>query len=392
MDHSMGLLAMLGVTELIFILICLGVPAVVIATALGVVIWLSVRRNRLAPSNTLGSPPPPPLPSVSVRPPPCPRCGTPRGADSPQGLCPKCVLAAGFDTQPEAASSESSDVRTPAPVPAELQPHFPQLEIQKLIGGGGMGWVYRARQSDLDRDVALKILPPESARDPAFAERFRREARTLARLCHPNIVAIHDFGQAGPYYYLVMEYVEGSNLRELEQSRRLSPAEALAIIPRICEGLQFAHDAGVVHRDVKPENILIDRQGRVKIADFGIAKLMDRKPDVTLTGRQQSLGTPHYMAPEQVGASEHVDHRADIYSLGVVFYEMLTGELPLGRFGPPSQKLPLDTRVDAIVLKSLEPDPQQRYQTAGAVKTDVEAVSRGGPDSSGVAPASEPVF
>ncbi|MBL9175735.1 MAG: serine/threonine protein kinase [Verrucomicrobiales bacterium] len=238
-----------------------------------------------------------------------------------------------------------------------------------------MGWVYQARQPNLDRKVALKILPPETGGDPTFAERFRREARALARLSHPNIVALHEFGQAGPYFFLIMEYVDGTNLRERLRSRRLTPEEAFAIVPEICAALQFAHDAGVVHRDVKPENILLDHRGRVKLADFGIAKMAPGWGDVTLTGPRDAMGTPHYMAPEQLESPDTVDHRADIYALGVVFYEMLTGTLPLGRFEPPSRGLHMDVRMDEVVLRSLERDPERRYQTATAIKSDVERIT-----------------
>jgi serine/threonine protein kinase len=183
----------------------------------------------------------------------------------------------------------------------------------------------------LDRTVALKILPPEVGSDPAFAERFTREAQALAKLTHPNIVMVFDFGETNGYYYFVMEYVDGINLRQSLQLGHVSAEEALAIIPQICDALQYAHDEGIVHRDIKPENVLLDRRGRVKIADFGLAKLVGAtQSGLSLTGTQQVMGTPHYMAPEQMERPATVDHRADIYSLGVVFYELLTGELPLG--------------------------------------------------------------
>jgi ankyrin repeat protein/predicted Ser/Thr protein kinase len=319
----------------------------------------------------------------------CPRCGAPLAGNTARGLCPKCVLAAGFETHsPTAPIDEAGPPDAHVPLLTELAPHFPQLEILELLGRGGMGCVYKARQKNLDRLVALKILPPAVGRDPAFAERFNREARVLARLNHPNIVAIYDFGQAGPYFYFLMEFVDGANLRQIERSRRLSPEEAFALVPRICEALQFAHDEGIVHRDIKPENILVDARGRVKIADFGIARIVGPGQDITLTGTQQTLGTPHYMAPEQVATPARVDHRADIYALGVVFYEMLTGELPLGRFEPPSKRLEVDVRVDEVVLKSLERNPERRYQTVTAVKTDVEAISQGaGTPATPVAPS-----
>src|SRR5262249_12915893 len=191
---------------------------------------------------------------------------------------------------------------------------------------------------------------------------FTREARALARLDHPGIVAVHDFGQSDGMYYLVMQFVDGVNLRQILRAGQLRPAEALRIVPQVCEALQYAHDQGVGHRDVKPENILLDRRGQVKIADFGLAKLLDRQPaDALLTGSGQVMGTPHYMAPEQTERPLAVDHRADIYSLGVVFYEMLTGELPLGRFAPPSQRVQVDVRLDEVVLRALAKEPERRY-------------------------------
>lgn len=382
---------MIGTWEIVIILIVLLAPLTLAAVGIGLVIWWVTRSKASSPVPPIPAPIGPATAASTVRADPrcprCPRCGTPLDVRRPHGLCPKCALGAGFPSNPPDSSGTSKEANPP-PV-AELAAHFPQFEIQELIGRGGMGWVYLARQTKLNRRVALKILPPESARDPAFAERFQREAQALAQLNHPNIVSIYDFGQAGPYFYFVMEYVDGANLRQLERTRRLTPEEAFAIVPRICEALQYAHEEGIVHRDIKPENILIDRRQRVKIADFGLAKLIGRAPDVTLTGSQQALGTPHYMAPEQLVSPMTVDHRADIYALGVVFYEMLTGELPLGRFEPPSQVPGVDVRVDEVVLKSLEQSPDRRYQTARAVQSDVETIS-GTPISSGPQPAASP--
>jgi hypothetical protein len=232
----------------------------------------------------------------------------------------------------------------------------------------------------------LKIIRPESAEDPVFAERFGREARALARLGHPNIVAVYDFGEvtvpderaedATPLFYILMEYVDGANLRQLMQDGDLESGPALTIIPQICEALQYAHDEGVVHRDIKPENILVDTKGQVKIADFGLARLVSSSPqDFTLTGAQQVMGTPRYMAPEQMAASHDVDHRADIYSLGVVFYEMLTGEVPMGQFEPPSKKVAVDGRLDEVVLRALAREPEHRFQQASDMKASVEEIS-----------------
>lgn len=304
----------------------------------------------------------------------CPNCNKPVAADAPQGLCPECLVKSGFftGTAPESSGGRSAFA---APSLADLANLFPQLEVIEVIGRGGMGAVYKVRQPRLNRFAALKILARSTGTDARFGERFEREAQALAQLNHPNIVTVYDFGENGGFYYLLMEFVDGLNLRELERSGRMSPQEALTIVPAICEALQYAHQQGIVHRDIKPENILLDKEGRVKIADFGIAKILGTGVGEPLTGEQQTIGTPHYMAPEQIEKPTTVDQRADIYSLGVVFYEMLTGELPLGRFAPPSQKVQIDVRLDEVVLRALEKDPDRRYQQASEVKTQVETIA-----------------
>lgn len=275
----------------------------------------------------------------------CPKCDCQLPSDAPAGLCPKCLVKAGFESQPAPPREQEPTLRNLArsdlepPSIEELADRFPQLEILELIGKGGMGAVYKARQRSLDRPVALKILPWEIGHDPAFAERFQREARALARLSHPHIVAVYDFGVVGQAFqpdafarsnqaekpdlrdglcYIIMEFVDGANLRQAIRTGKLTSVEALAIVPQICEALQFAHDEGIVHRDIKPENILIDKRGRVKIADFGLAKLLGQDAsDHPLTATHQVMGTLRYMAPEQMEGSREVDHRVDIYSLGV---------------------------------------------------------------------------
>ena len=305
----------------------------------------------------------------------CPKCGTAIAADAPHGLCPKCVFNA---VVTETAPSPHSSGKTPAPTVEEVATHFPELDVLGLIGAGGMGAVYKARQPKLDRTVALKILSADLAKDPAFAERFNREGRILARLNHPHIVSVFDFGKQGPFLYLLLEYVDGVNLREAMQAGEFTAGDSLALVQDICAALKFAHDEGILHRDIKPENVLLDSRGRVKIADFGLAKLVgkDASEDITLTQQGAVMGTLHYMAPEQLETPLDVDQRADIYSLGVVFYELLTGELPLGRFALPSGKSSLDPRIDDVVLRALERKREQRYQNVGEVKTDVEAISQ----------------
>ena len=213
---------------------------------------------------------------------------------------------------------------------------------------------------------------------PGFTERFLREARLLASLSHPHIVTVYEFGQRDGIYFLLMEFVDGVTLRQAlraEPIKKLGSKETLAIVGQLCDALQFAHDEGVVHRDIKPENILIDKRGRVKIADFGLARLLGQSPTMpTLTGTHQLMGTPAYMAPEQIEGLPGIDHRADIYSMGVVFYELLTGELPLGGFPPPSERAETDVRLDEVVLRTLAREPDRRYQQASEVKTDMETV------------------
>jgi serine/threonine protein kinase len=282
-----------------------------------------------------------------------------------------------------------------------------------------MGVVYKVRQKELDRIAALKILPPGIGGDPAFAERFAREAKALARLNHPGIVTIYDSGRTDGLFYFLMEFVDGVSLGRLMHGGRVSPREALAIVPQICDALQYAHDQGIIHRDIKPENILLDRQGRVKVADFGIAKLVagTQQPltsslspsdgekvagrpgegrTAALTDAGKVMGTPAYMAPEQAEHPADVDHRVDIYALGVVFYQMLTGELPGKRIEPPSRKVQIDVHLDEIVLRALEREPERRYQTAGELKTVVETVAaepreRAGEPGVGQAQAGPPV-
>ena len=324
----------------------------------------------------------------------CPECKKPIPANAPEGLCPDCLLVQGI---PNVSNSAAFAVTTPqsgrivVPAAATVARYFPQLDMLELLGHGGMGAVYKARQTKLDRMVAVKIIRPETTGDPAFAERFMREARTLARLNHSGIVAVHDFGEidapelaggtspqsaSGTLFYFIMEYVDGANLRQLMQAGQLSPELAVNIVPQVCEALQFAHDEGVVHRDIKPENILLDSKGRVKIADFGLAKIAGRTIDEwTLTGTHQVMGTPRYMAPEQMAGSRTVDHRADIYSLGVVFYEMLTGTIPVGHFAPPSQKSKVDARLDEVVLRAMASEPERRFQAARDLRSSVEQIS-----------------
>ena len=326
----------------------------------------------------------------------CPECRKSIPASAPAGQCPECLLKRGLE-RPGLASAAFA-VTTPQgsrqiPLTTDfVARHFPQMEIIEVLGHGGMGTVFKANQTKLDRLVAVKIIRPETASDPAFAERFMREAKTLARLNHPSIVGVHDFGEIdlaaasanfdepvrGTLFYFIMEYVDGANLRQLMQSGQISPELALGIVQQVCDALQYAHEEGVVHRDIKPENIMLDTKGRVKIADFGLAKLAyGSGNDWTLTGTHQVMGTPRYMAPEQMAGSRDVDHRADIYSLAVVFYEMLTGTIPMGHFAPPSKKAAVDVRFDEVILQAMATEPDLRFQSVRDLRAGLDQIASG---------------
>ncbi len=319
----------------------------------------------------------------------CPQCGGSLPDGSLEGICPKCLMQMNLAGPTQMENETGAKAKRPqAPSVEEIKPLFPQLEVLDFIGQGGMGAVYKARQKELDRTVALKILPAEIGETPGFAERFTREARALAKLNHPGIVTIYDFGRADGLYFFLMEYVDGLNLRQLLHNGRVEAREALAIVPQICDALQYAHDHGIVHRDIKPENILLDRLGHVKVADFGLAKIVEGRDgcpsrpaeykeqigEENLTEAGKIMGTPKYMSPEQIEAPGTVDHRADIYALGVVFYQMLTGEMPDQELQPPSQKVRIDVRLDEVVLRALEQKPSLRYQQASILKTEVETI------------------
>lgn len=265
------------------------------------------------------------------------------------------------------------------PNPADLARRFPDLEILELVGSGGMGCVFKARQIRLDRYVALKILPKELARDELFAERFAREARAMAKLNHPNVIRIYDYGKADDVCFLLTEFMDGMNLRELMDAGRLPPHEAIRIFEHVCAALDFAHREGVTHRDIKPENILFGKAGNVALADFGLARLaVDSGCEVSLTQTRQAMGTLNYMAPEQWENPKSADHRADIYSMGILLYELLTGRVPRGSFPPASATASIPVSVDDVIHRALQVDPEQRYSSAalmwkalsGAVASD----------------------
>lgn len=257
-----------------------------------------------------------------------------------------------------------------------------------LVGQGGMGAVYRGRQLRQGREVAVKILHQEHGTDYAYAERFRREAQMLAHMNHPNIVSVYDFGVVRDYLFYAMEFIEGTDLYHVLTTRQMIGDKAVQIVLALCDALGYAHEKGLVHRDLKPANILIAKDGRIKLADFGLAKQLNR-PTTLLTLTNMAMGTPDYAAPEQYDTRAVIDHRADIYALGVVFYQMLTGVLPRGAWQPPSALAGCDARLDAVVVRALLPDRNQRYASALEFRQALETALTP-PDSTAIAQQPRP--
>ncbi|MEM7015315.1 MAG: serine/threonine-protein kinase, partial [Verrucomicrobiota bacterium] len=237
------------------------------------------------------------------------------------------------------------------------------VEVFDLLGHGSMGAVYHARQLQLDREVAVKILRPEFCRNPEFVERFKREARAAAGLRHGNVITIHDFSQTKDgLLYILMEWVEGADMRALIEDAQLPLEFALRSALSVCEALQHAHDAGLVHRDLKPSNILVGDDGRVVLSDFGIVTSTNAaaSSDPTLTGTDQAIGTYDYMAPEQ-RLGKPIDRRADVFAFGVVLYQLVTGELPVGAWSSPSKTRDgVSKELDRLIEQLLNKDPEQR--------------------------------
>lgn len=255
-----------------------------------------------------------------------------------------------------------------------------QYRIVERIGRGGMASVYKAYQPSLGRYVAIKVLPPYYAHEPDFAERFTREARAVARLDHPHILPIYDFGQEGEFSFIVIKYVAAGTLKDM-LGQPMPLVQAVEIIGQIASALDHAHGQGVIHRDVKPSNVLMDRGQRAQLMDFGLAKMVEGSVQITASG--VGVGTPAYMAPEQ-GQGKTVGRRTDVYSLGIVFYEMLTGQVPFDAETPMAvvlkhitEPLPMPRAVnpaipepvERVILKALAKDSDDRYATAGEMVT-----------------------
>lgn len=275
--------------------------------------------------------------------------------------------------------SGQTNPRTPMepPSPEVLQAQLSGYEVTKLLGRGGMGAVYLGMQMSLDRPVAIKVLPPFlEGDDGSFIERFKREARAMAKLNHPGIVSVYDFGQTrSGLLYFVMEFIEGTDVqRMITQKKRLKPSHAHAITAHVCDALAYAHERGLIHRDIKPANIMISRDGEVKVADFGLAKAVNAGAS-GLTQSGMVLGTLHYMAPETLILGVDVDQRADIYAVGVMLYQMLTGRLPAGVFKLPSEQVEgLDPRFDDIIDRAMREDRTERYQSTREMREDLDVM------------------
>ncbi len=283
---------------------------------------------------------------------------------------------------PDATGNPSGSAPDPgdldAPSIEELNAELQGIEVRDLIAHGGMGSVFKAYQSHLDRTVAVKVLPKHTSTDPEWAEHFRTEARAMAKLHHTNIVTVHDFGETeSGLIYFVMEHVEGKTMFELLHEQPISEKNAIAIVSQVCDALKYAHDHGVVHRDIKTANIMLhDADGLVKVADFGLAKLQhDAMPGLG----DSSYGTPEYAPPEVTDPKATIDHRADIYSTGVLLYELLVGHPPDPNevFVPPSKRAEVDPRLDQVVIHAMQVDPANRYQDAAAFRTALDDVRTG---------------
>lgn len=259
------------------------------------------------------------------------------------------------------------------PTVEELQQLLPQYEIESILGHGGMGAVYKGKQAALQRPVAIKVLPETligGDDDHQYVERFKLEARSMAGLDHPAIISVHDFGQTDiGHLYFVMEFIDGMDIEQYitASGGKVDPDHAVAIVSHVLDALEYAHSKGIIHRDIKPANVLINREGRVKIADFGLAKQFGGdEEDVTgLTMTNMAMGTPDYIAPEAMEQGSNPDQRADLYAVGVMLFRMLTGKLPRGMFKLPSEQIKgLDNRFDDIIALAMESDPEGRFQNA----------------------------
>jgi serine/threonine protein kinase len=252
-----------------------------------------------------------------------------------------------------------------------LAPFFHGYELEGLIATGGMGAVYGAIQKSLEREVAIKILPKELSKDAAFCESFEAEAKAMARLNHPNLVSVYDFGEVDGMLYIIMEFVPGQSIYHSADGIALDPHEVIRLVAEVCDGLAHAHENGIIHRDIKPSNILLDLNAQPKIGDFGLARPIGKK----IQEGEEIFGTPHYTAPEVVDTPNSVDYRADIFSVGVLLHELLTGKLPANDPRPASAISRCSTLFDSIIARATQPHPAYRYSSAKELAADLRAIA-----------------
>ncbi|MFU8893483.1 MAG: protein kinase domain-containing protein [Luteolibacter sp.] len=257
------------------------------------------------------------------------------------------------------------------PAPEHLADLFPGYQIVRLIACGGMGAVYEAVQIALDRSVAIKILPREFTDDESFRIGFQAEARAMARLNHPNLIGVYDFGEVDGMLYIIMEYVPGFSLFEAANGQPIIQEEVVPLVAAICRGLAHAHEVGIIHRDIKPANILLNHNNVPKIGDFGLARPLGKQ----IEEGEEIYGTPGYTAPEVVQTPQSIDHRADIFSLGVLLHELLTGLLPSADPRSASAICHCDPRFDLVIRKSTHPSPAERYHSANEITDEIEKIS-----------------
>jgi tRNA A-37 threonylcarbamoyl transferase component Bud32 len=320
----------------------------------------------------------------------CPQCGKPLSSDAPQGLCPHCLLQAAV--QEQSAFDSASPAASGPGAGAHLK-YFGDYELLEEIAHGGMGVVWKARQTTLNREVALKMIRAGALASPEEVQRFLREAEAAANLQHPNIVAIHEVGEHGGQHYFSMDYVAGRDLEALVKEGPLPPRRAATYVKTIAEAIHFAHQRGTLHRDLKPQNVLIDAADQPRITDFGLAKIM--KDDSRLTQTGTVMGSPSYMPPEQAaGRGCDIGPASDVYALGAILYELLTGRPPfrgttalatlqqvldVEPTAPRKLKEDIPVDLETICLKCLEKAPSARYPTARALAEELDRFLKGEP-------------
>lgn len=293
------------------------------------------------------------------------------------GLCPACLLKEGFEEETGSAGQPDID---------ELNAAIEGYQFIRFLGRGGMGAVFEGKAESTGKTVAVKVLLPELAKIPTFVERLKREARTLARLAHPNIVQIFDYGQTSDFVYVVLNFIEGCTLDRYLARNTVSEQDLAKMLIQMVKGLQYAHSEGIIHRDLKPQNVLVKPNSGslgpdVYLADFGLAMLLFDSKDqqASLTGTHQVFGTARYMSPEQLENSTKIDQRSDTFSLAVMLYEILTGKRPIGRFESP-EKIALEgysllaNTLSPFILQSLNTNPEERPEKLDGLLNDLQSV------------------